>query len=360
MADDSGGEKSFEATDQRREEFRKQGRYAKAKDVGGLVATAGVVLGVIAARRQLVGAFDILFARSVGDMGALERLGTMGALRAAATPIVGEAGPILVGAATLALLASASQVGFRINTDAITVKFDRLDPKQGLEKLIAFGKNSAELGLSLLRVLAVGGVAYEAVARELPVLLSVARAPLVASADTAAAAVARVVISILVALVVVSAADFGYAWFTLEQELKMTRKERIDESRQQDGDPKAKGRMKARARAIAKNRAVQSVTSADVIVTNPTHIAVALRYGPKDVAPIVVAKGTDEIALKIRAEARRLGIPIMENRPLARALHAEVAVGRVVPQAHFAAVAQVLAFVYRLKKRGAIGGTRRA
>jgi flagellar biosynthetic protein FlhB len=198
------------------------------------------------------------------------------------------------------------------------------------------------------------------VSRELPTLLSVARAPLAASAESSAAAVARVVIAVLVALVVVSAADYAYAWFSLEQELKMTRKERIEESRQSDGDPKAKGRMRARARAIAKNRAVQSVTSADVIVTNPTHIAIALRYGPKDAAPIVVAKGVDEVALKIRAEARRLGIPIMENRPLARALNAEVMVGKMVPQAHFAAVAQVLAFVYRLKKRGAIGGTRRA
>jgi len=356
VADDSGGERSFEATDQRREEFRKQGRYAKAKDLGGLAATAAVVLGTIAARRQIVGAFDLLFARSVGDLGALERLGTMGALVGAGASMLVEVAPILVGASVLALLASAAQVGFRTNTDAVAVKFDRLDPKAGLDRLIAFKKNFAELALSLVRVSTVGIVAYKAVDRELPVLLSVARAPIVASAESSAGAVARVVIAVLVALVVVCVADYAYAWFALEQELKMTRKERIDESRQSDGDPKAKGRMKARARAIAKNRAVQSVTSADVIVTNPTHVAVALRYGPKDAAPIVVAKGTDEIALRIRTEARRLGIPILENKPLARALNAEVAVGRMVPQAHFAAVAQVLAFVFRLKKRGALGG----
>lgn len=360
MADDSNGEKTYEATDQRREEFRKQGRFAKAKDLGGLASTAAIVLGTIAARRQLVGAFDALFARSVGDMGALERLGTSGALRAAASPILMETGPLLAGAATVALVASAAQVGFRLNTDAITVKLERLDPKEGLDRLVAFGKNFAELALSLVRVGAVGIVAYEAVDRELPKLLSIARAPIAASAELSAASVARVILAILVALVVVAAADYAYAWFSLEKDLKMTRKERIDESRQQEGDPKAKGRMKARARAIAKNRAVQSVTTADVIVTNPTHIAVALRYGPKDAAPVVVAKGTDDIALRIRSEARRLGIPIMENKPLARALNAEVAVGRIVPQAHFAAVAQVLAFVYRLKKRGAIGGTRRA
>jgi flagellar biosynthesis protein FlhB len=260
MADDSNGEKSFEATDQRREEFRKQGRYAKAKDLGGLAATGAVVLGTIAARRQLISAFDVLFSRSVGDMGALARLGASGALRAAAVPIIVEVGPLLAGAAVLALLASAAQVGFRTNSDAITIKFDRLDPKAGLDRLIAFKKNFAELGLSLVRVSTVGIVAYQAVVRELPVLLSVARAPLAASAESSAGAVARVTLAVLVALLVVAGADYAYAWFALEQELKMTRKERIDESRQQDGDPKAKGRMKSRARAIAKNRAVQSVT----------------------------------------------------------------------------------------------------
>jgi len=357
---DQGGERSFEATEQRRQDFRKQGRFARAKDIGGLAATIAVVLGTIASRRQIVGAFEVLFARSVGDLEALDRLGAAGALRAAATPIITEAGPILVAAAILAFTGSAAQVGFRINTDAITVKFDRLDPKAGLDRLIAFRKNFEELAVSLLRVFAVGYVAYRAVDRELPALLSIARAPIAASGELAAAAVARVIIAVLVALFVVGAADYAHAWFALERELKMTRQERVEESRQQDGDPKAKGRMKQRARAIAKKRGLGSVKEADVIVTNPTHYAVALRYGPKDVAPVVVAKGTDEAALRIRTEARRLGIPIMENRPLARALHAEVSIGRIVPQAHFAAVAQVLAFVYRLKKRGAISGTRRA
>lgn len=357
---DQQGERSFEATEQRRQEFRKQGRFARAKDVGGLAATIAVVLGTIASRSQLIEGLDLLFARSIGDLQALERLGAPSAVRAAATPFITEAGPVLAAAAVLAFLGSASQVGFRINTDAISVKLDRLDPKAGLDRLVAFRKNFGELGVSMLRVFAVGYVAYRAVARELPLLLSIARAPIAASGELAAGSVARVMFAVLVALVIVGAADYAHSWFSLERELKMTRQERVEESRQQDGDPKAKGRMKARARAIAKKRGLASVKTADVIVTNPTHVAVALRYGPRDAAPVVIAKGTDEHALRIRTEARRLGIPILENRPLARALNAEVSVGRLVPQAHFAAVAQVLAFVYRLKKRGAIGGTRRA
>ncbi len=359
MAEQSSGERSFDATDLRREEFKKQGRFARAKDVGGLAATAAVTLGLVASRHHLSSALHLMFARSVGDLTALERLGTAGALRNAGAAVLMETAPILLAASVLAVLASGVQTRFRINTDAITVKLDRLDPKAGLDRLLGFRKNFEELGVSLLRVSAVGVVAYKAVARELPVLLSVARAPVIASSETAMGALGRVVGSVLVALLVVAVADYAHAWFSLERDLKMTRQERVEESRQQDGDPKAKGRMKARARAIAKKRAVASVKGADVIVTNPTHVAVALRYGPNDVAPVVIAKGLDEVALRIRSEARRLGIPILENKPLARALAAEVSVGRPVPQAHFASVAQVLAFVYRLKKRGVMGVGRR-
>ena len=160
------------------------------------------------------------------------------------------------------------------------------------------------------------------------------------------------------ALAAIALADYGQSRFRLEQDLKMTRQELMQEMRQQDGDPKVKGRMKARARALAKKRAMQNVKKAHVVVTNPTHIAVALRYDEKDAAPTVVAKGQDDDALRIRAEARKYGIPILENRPLARALDAEVPVGHPVPMAHFAAVARVLAFVFRLRKRR--GGTARA
>lgn len=360
MAEQGGGERSFDATDQRREQFKKDGRFARAKDVGGLAASAAVAMGLIASRHHLSGALGLMFSRSLGDLGALERLGVMGALSNAGSSMFMETAPILLAGSLLAVLASGLQTRFRINTDAITLKLDRLDPKAGLDRLLAFRKNVEEMGVSLVRVGAVGYVAYRAVARELPVLLSVARAPVVASSQTAVDALGRVVFAVLIALLVVAVGDYAHAWFSLERDLKMTRQERVEESRQSDGDPKAKGRMKARARAIAKKRAVRSVKGADVIVTNPTHVAVALRYGPSDVAPIVISKGLDEVALRMRAEARRLGIPILENKPLARALAAEVSVGRPVPQNHFAAVAQILAFVYRLKKRGAIGGTRRA
>jgi flagellar biosynthesis protein FlhB len=157
----------------------------------------------------------------------------------------------------------------------------------------------------------------------------------------------------------VAIVDYAQSRFRLSQEMRMTRRELMDEMRQNDGDPKMKARLRARAKAMARKRAIQAVRTASVVVTNPTHVAVALRYEESDAAPVVVAKGHDDLALRIRAEARKYGIPILENRPLARALDAEVPVGRRIPLAHFAAVARVLAFVYKLpgaRRRG----TRRA
>lgn len=123
--------------------------------------------------------------------------------------------------------------------------------------------------------------------------------------------------------------------------------------RSNDGDPKVKARMRARAKALARRRAALDMKNAAVVITNPTHVAVALRYGAKDPAPVVIAKGHDEVALQIRADARKHGVPIIESRALARSLDAEVPIGRPIPGAHFAAVAKVLAFVYRLKGRRA-------
>lgn len=353
MAEDTGGERTLEASEHRREEFRKQGRYARARDVGGLAATGGALLALVAGRAEIARAAMQLSQRTLGDLSALDRIGLMRVASDACAPLLFQFLPVLTAAAVCAFLASYAQAGFRPNPDALEVKFDRLDPSAGFKRIFEVKKAFSELGTALVRVGLVGWVAYRAVRAEIPPLLTAARAPLGAGAHVAFTAAGNVVVSVMVALLVSAAVDYAQSRFSLEQELKMTRQEKMDEAKQQEGDPKAKGRMRARARALARKRATTSVKSADVIVTNPTHISVALRYGPKDPAPIVIAKGHDELAFRIRREARKHGIPILENRPLARALDAQVAVGKPIPPQFFSAVAQVLAFVYRLKRRRA-------
>lgn len=349
MSDADESEKHFDPTPQRREDFRKEGRFARARDAGGIAATAAVLMVIYGSRGVYAQAVHVLFTGTHGDLGALGRVGGERVLTMAGGALLAMAAPAAMAAAVAAAMAGVAQSGFDIRTDAIGFKLEKLNPVQGFQQLFAWKRASSETVLSLLRVGVVGYMAWRALERELPELLNLARVPLDAAAGKCAEAVTRVSLHALGTLAAVAAVDYAWSWWTLEKQMKMTRKELEDESKAQDGDPKAKGRMRARARAMARKRSLANVKKADVIVTNPTHIAVALRYAATDPAPVVIAKGHDAVALQIRAEARRHGIPILENRPLARALDAEVPLGKMVPGKHFAAVARVLAWVYRVR-----------
>jgi len=151
---------------------------------------------------------------------------------------------------------------------------------------------------------------------------------------------------------VIAALDYLYQWWDYEKNLKMSREELKQEFKQTEGNPELKSEMKRRQRAIAMRRMMQDLKTADVVVTNPTHYAVALRYDPKEnSAPVIVAKGADEIARRIKELAKEYGIVIVENKPLARALFNQTEIGQTVPTELYKAVAEVLAFVYRLKRK---------
>jgi flagellar biosynthesis protein FlhB len=357
---EDGADKSFEPTDLRREQFWKQGKFPNAKDAGWICGTAAALATLVGTREETARACTVLMGRTLGDVSALERMSFVELVGNAASPVVRVALAALTAGAIASAIVGSAQARFRLNAEGLSVDFSRLDPASGFKRMFGFKTTVVELLLSTVRLAVVSVATWRFASSEVPSLVNLARRPTVAAAHHGAVSIGRVLLGCLAGFVIVALLDYGTSWLRLEKEMRMTRKERTDESKQQDGDPKAKGRMKARARALARQRAVQGVKGADVIVTNPTHIAVALRYGPKDPAPVVVAKGHDELALRLRAEARKLGIPIMENRALARALDAEVQLGRPVPQAHFVAVARVLAFVMRMRDRGALRGTRRA
>ncbi len=356
---EGNGEKQFEPTEQRREQFLKDGRFARARDAAGVASTFAVI-GVLLGSRAAIGdTLGVLFHSCFGDLSALSRGQPGDVFRAAGFTLLAVAGPAVVAAAGASTAASLVQAGLRVNLGAVGFKPERLDPISRLRQLFAPKQAITEVLLALLRVGVVGYIAYRAAEAELPDMLGLSRASADVSIARIVGAASHIVISATGALAAIAVVDYAQSRFKIAGEMKMTLQEMKEETKQNDGDPKVKGRMRARARALAKKRMLQSVKKADVIVTNPTHIAVALRYGEGDPAPVVVAKGHDDAALRIRAEARKYGIPILENRPLARALDAEVQVGHPIPVAHFAAVARVLAFVFKLRK-GRRGGTRRA
>jgi flagellar biosynthetic protein FlhB len=206
--------------------------------------------------------------------------------------------------------------------------------------------------MSILRVGLVAAVAYAVVEREFPRLAVASRGTLTMAAIQIAEVTFKVAMWCTLALGVLAAVDFAQSWWKHEQSIKMSRDELKEEMKQQEGSPQIKHRQRARAREMLKRGIRKAIKEATVVVTNPTHVAVALRYHPAEGAPTVVAKGYDEVAQHIKALAKEMGVPMVENVPLARGLAEKVKVGRSIPADFYAAVAEVLAFVYRIGGRG--------
>jgi flagellar biosynthetic protein FlhB len=339
--------KKYDATPKRREEYRKQGKFARSRDAGAVLTIAGAGVVIAGMRGGMTAALERAFAATLGDVTAMTRGDFAGVRAASLGALAVLAVPPLVGAAIAALVSGTAQAGLSPNLDLVGLKLERLDPIPRLMDMLSPKKALKEVSLSLLKVGLVGYVAYSAIKAELPELLTLAAVDGRSSGEVAIASMGRLALKVLGATAIVAAIDYAQSRFTLEQEMKMTLKELKDEMRQEDGDPKVKARMRQRARALAKKRMMADVKDAAVVVTNPTHVSVAIRYADDDPAPMVVAKGHDEVALAIRKEARAHGVPILENRRLARLLDAEIAVGKPIKVEHFTAVARVLAFVFR-------------
>ena len=350
MAEDDG-DRTFDPTPKRREQFKKDGRIPRARD-------AAAVAGAFMAVGALVGTADAirvaglaLFGRTIGDLSALTRGELSEAVEACVGALLTFSVPILVASLIGVVVLGAAQSGLSVSLEHASFKWDRLDPISKLKQMFSPKHAGTELSLAVLKVVVVLGVAAYAIRAESDVLLGLVRVHFPESARALAGAILRVTLKTLAAGAGIAAVDYAQSYFKIASDMKMTLKELKDDMRSEDGDPRVKGRMKARARAAARRRMMQDVKQAAVIVTNPTHISIALRYGGSDPAPIVVAKGHDDVALAIRREARKHGIPIMENRALARTLDASVAIGKPVKIEHFAAVAKILAFVYQARRR---------
>jgi flagellar biosynthetic protein FlhB len=243
-----------------------------------------------------------------------------------------------------------AQVGFQINTEKMTPNFEKLNPANGLQKLFSFAALVRGL-LTLLKVIALGAVAYWVLEPRVGVITTLSRDRLRGATEAGWAVVMRLAVYLVAAVVLVALLDYVYQRRRFEQSLRMTREEVKRELKEEEGDPQIKARIRQMAKEWARRKMLTEVPKATVVVTNPTHYAVALRYDPArgDDAPVVVAKGTGWFAKRISDIARDAGVPVLERPPLARALHAEVREGQAIPGPLFRAVAEVLTFVYRLR-----------
>lgn len=351
MSEEDSDDKTQEATPERRRQARENGQFARARDTGAVAATFGVLLVLQGFGGGFAGLIKNLSMRCFGETASLAGDGVAVIGKEAAIALVGIIGPVVAAACVAAIAAGIWEAGFTPHFELAMPKWERLDPISKIQQLFSPKQGLVNVALSLGRVAVVALVAYLVIDRELPRLERLSTLRLSEGAPIVLAVLAKLALWSTLALGVLTAIDYGTSWFRHEASIRMSLEEMKREHKQQEGDPRMKGKRLQRAREMSKRNLRKSVLEADVIIANPTHISIALRYRAAQGAPVVLAKGFDEVALYMREIAKGAGIPIVENKPLARAL-VTVKNGRVIPPELYATVAEVLAFVYRLKNRG--------
>jgi len=352
VAGDTSQERREPATQKRRDEARRRGQVFRSAELTGTFALLGGAAALIWGGGQALAALRGYFVSSLAaatPQGELTPAVCGGLLQGAAMAVIRCCLPVVAGAAALGLAVDAGQGGLVMTGVLLAPNLERINPAAGLKRIVS-KRALVELAKALLKVTIVGLAAYFSVAPRIPEL---SRLPALAPQDAAAftgSLVSQVVLRTVGALLFVAGADYAYQRWEHERSLMMTRDELKQELKETEGDPQLRGRIRQRQREVARRRMMAAVPKADVVVTNPTHYACALAYESKRMrAPRLVAKGRNHLALRIREIAREHRVPVVENPPLARALYAAVDVGEDVPPELYRAVAEVLAFVYRLR-----------
>jgi flagellar biosynthetic protein FlhB len=265
--------------------------------------------------------------------------------------------PVMAASTVFGITASVLQVGFSAKPALLLPDFKRLNPLEGFKRI--FSRRSLQaLCRSLAKIFLVGLLTWNTVKSIWPQLSFLMVTDLARSVSVIIGSIEKVLINSSILLMGIGVLDYGYQWWEYEKSLMMTGQEVKEEMKDTEGKPEVRQAIRQRQRRVAMGRMMQDVPSADVVLVNPTHYAVALKYNiDEDVAPKVVAKGLNELALRIRALAEENSVCIMEDPPLTQALYRAVEVGDVVPEELYQAVAQVLAYVYRVSGKVAVEGT---
>jgi len=353
MAEGDQDQKTEQPTDKRLRDARRKGQVALAPEVrhasmfvGAMIVTGGMGTWTLV---RLATMFVRLWGGADGY--PLGPAGTRNLVTGVAIQTLRATAPLLGTLFALALLPLVLQGPPSWVWSRVGLKWAKLSPTAGLNRL--FGTPAlVEFAKTLIKFVAIAIIAIQVLRPHLAAMDALIGAPPQAIARTAAALVADLVRAIGILVILLAGADFMYQRHAFLKRMRMTRQEVQDEHRQNDGDPKIKARIRAIRMARSRKRMMAAVPSASVVVTNPTHYAVALRYDHGAMAaPVVIAKGMDAVALRIRETAVEANVPIVENPPLARALYASADLDRPIPVEHYAAVAEVISYVLRLARR---------
>ncbi len=360
MAEDTGQEKTQPATPRKRQKARKEGQVAKSREINTALMLGGA-LGVFA---LFGGAWMRAWTECVHEGLAFSNRvevgkGWEGLFGYWVLKVLALLAPFWAVFVLLALAANLPQVGFHLTPKVLIPKFSKISPASGLKRIFSLN-GCVEVLKGFGKVLLIGWLAYGTVRPELHNLSALGALPLSGALAYGAILAFKLVIKVWLAMVVLAFLDYLFQKWNFEKELRMTKQEVKEEMKETEGDPRVKARIRSVQMNLARQRMMHEIPKADVVITNPDHVAVALRYDRlKDMAPILVAKGAGLLCMRIKEIAREHYVPVVENPPLARFLYRNVELDHEIPVEMYRVVAEVLTYVYRLKKKvthGVAGG----
>ncbi|MNO11988.1 Flagellar biosynthetic protein FlhB [compost metagenome] len=345
------GEKTEKATPKKRQDARKKGQVAKSQELSGAVVLLSTFLSLLAFgsffKDRLIYLYsDVFYHRLMMDVtkeNVMIMFGDFG------IQLLLLLAPVFLVILVMGVLANYIQVGFLLTGDPLKMKLSKIDPIKGFKNIFSM-RSLVQFLKTLLKLAIIGVLVYTTIWGERDKIAMMGRIPVQDAFNFTAKLTMSLGLKIGAALLVLSVLDYIYQKYDHEKNLKMSKQDIKEEYKKMEGDPLIKSKIRERQRRMALQRMMQEVPKADVIITNPTHFAVALKYdGSEMEAPEVVAKGQDYVALRIKEIAKEHGVVTVENKPLARALFQRTEIGDSIPGDLFQAVAEVLAYVYKLK-----------
>lgn len=348
---DTGQERTEEATPKRREEVRRKGQVAKSAEITS-VAVLFVCMGFFYFNATFMLEKMGLMMRDTFLASGRTRIGLDNIyqiLSAYADQVLVMLGPLFLLVVGMAVLVNLLQVGVMFSPESLMPKFSKIDPIKGFGRLFSV-RMLVELVKTILKILIVAGVAYAVLESNMIQVMNLLHLEVVQFSPLIGKISFQILLGACAILVILAVLDYLFQRQQFEKSIKMTKEELKQEMKNTEGDPIVRARVRKIQREMAKKRMMAAVPTADVVITNPTHIAVALKYDQAvTAAPIVVAKGVGEVAERIKEIAREHGVPVVENKSVARLLYQTVKLDSPIPETLYRAVAEILAYVYRLK-----------
>ncbi|PLS16691.1 flagellar biosynthesis protein FlhB [Bacillus sp. M6-12] len=345
------GEKTEKATPKKRQDARKKGQVAKSQDINTAVTLLCIFMLLMYTGPSMLESMLNLFRHSFQDLMLMEI--TEENMQALMVEILQDMAvmlaPVMVVALIAGVVSNIGQIGFMFSPESIQFKLEKLDPIKGFKRIFSM-RAIVELLKSVLKIAFVGLITFYVIWQRIDEILILSQKTVSAALVTLADITVKVGLYASAALLFLALLDYMYQKYDFEKSIRMSKQDIKDEYKNIEGDPLIKSKIKQKQREMAMQRMMQEVPNADVVITNPTHYAIALKYDESKLeAPYVVAKGVDFLAQKIKYVAKENDVIFMENRPLARALYDQAEIGQAIPEEFFKAVAEILAFVYKTK-----------